>query len=208
MIGEPRFDLEIGVYGTPLPIPNALEENALVLGQGGDARLRKAGAAAVLFGERDELGAVVHGRDNADISPRGQRISIRKTLSAELRHIIRMNRYQALLDLIAARRAELNNMSERAACEAAGLKPDAIRTIRRGNAPKPDTLVKLASALRMPASVLLDAAANIAAPSETASAGLDDNLDQQFRTLLSQMDDSTKLKAIEIMEILLRPDGE
>lgn len=208
MIGEPRLDLEVGVYGTPLPIPNALEENALVLGQGGDARLRKAGAAAVLFGERDELSAVVHGGDSADISPHGQRISIRKTLSAELRHIIRMNRYQALLELIASRRAELNNLSERAACEAAGLKPDAIRTIRRGNAPKPDTLAKLAGALRMPASILLDAAANVSSTQEKPSAEGEDDLDRQFRELLSQMNATTKLKALEIMEILLRPDDE
>lgn len=117
-----------------------------------------------------------------------------------------MNRYQTLLDLIAARRAELNNMSERAACEAAGLKPDAIRTIRRGNAPKPDTLAKLAGALRLPPSILLDAAANVGQKPRGEGDGDDSELDEQFRALLGQMSDATKMKAIEIMEILLRPD--
>lgn len=119
-----------------------------------------------------------------------------------------MNRYQTLLDLIAERRAELNNMSERAACEAAGLKPDAIRTIRRGNAPKPDTLAKLAAALRMPPSVLLDAAANVGQGARGDHGDDDSELDEQFRALLNQMNGTTKIKAIEIMEILLRPDDE
>lgn len=119
-----------------------------------------------------------------------------------------MNRYAVLLELIANRRAELR-MSERAACEASGLKPDAVRTIRRGNAPKPETLAKLAAGLKLPASVLLDAAANVESPPSSGDQSEEESaLDREFARLLSRMDDSTKLKTLEIMEIMLRPDDE
>lgn len=69
-----------------------------------------------------------------------------------------MGNYTDLLNIIDDRLADLK-LSERKACINAGLKVDAIRTIRRGNAPKPDTLARLAKALVMDKSVLLEAAA-------------------------------------------------
>lgn len=211
MIGKPSLDLEVGVHRTPLSGADALEEDALVLSQGGNARLRQARHLAVSFGESEELGAVIHESDIADISPHRQRISIRKTLSAEMRHIIRMEKYATLLSIIAERRLALGDLSERALCEQAGIKPDAVRTIRRGNAPKPDTLVKLAAALRLPPSTLLDAAANVAPPHRENgqdNTSREQDLDQEFIQMLGQMTASEKIKAIEIMTILIRPDSE
>lgn len=80
------------------------------------------------------------------------------------RQNIRMGDFSELLRVIDDRLAELNGLSERKACLNAGLKVDAIRTIRRGNAPKPDTLVKLANALRLDKAILFAAAAAGEAP--------------------------------------------
>lgn len=206
MTGKPTLDLEVGVHRTPLTGANTLEETALVLGKGCDSSLGKASAAPVAFGERKELGTVVHDSRIADIYPHCQRISIRKTESADLRHIIRMEKYETLLTIIAERRSTLG-LSERALCIKAGLKPDAVRTIRRGNAPKPETLAALANTLGVLPSVLSDAAVNV---NENPSLEKQDdvNLDIQFRDLLSKMTGSEKLKALEILEILIRPDGE
>jgi len=55
------------------------------------------------------------------------------------------------------RRLAARGLSERQACLNAGLKVDAIRNIRRGRAPRADTLLALARALACPADYLLDA---------------------------------------------------
>ena len=206
MTGKPTLDLEVGVHRTPLTGANTLEETALVLGKGCDPSLGKAGAAPVAFGERKELGTVIHEARIADIYPHCQRISIRKTESAELRHIIRMDRYATLLTIIAERRNALG-LSERALCIKAGLTVDSVRTIRRGNSPKPETLAALAGVLGVSPSVLSDAAINSAdnAPIEISD---DANLDAQFKDILSKMTNSEKLKALEILEILIRPEIE
>ena len=73
------------------------------------------------------------------------------------RHNFRMA-YDALLARIAERLKALG-ISERKACLNAGLKVDAVRTIRNGYAPKIETLQKLAVALGVPASYLTDVAA-------------------------------------------------
>ena len=66
--------------------------------------------------------------------------------------------YEALLALIDKRRTELD-MSERALCIAAKVGLNTIRHVRsRGHAPKPQALVALASALKMPPDELLLAA--------------------------------------------------
>lgn len=67
------------------------------------------------------------------------------------------DKYAELLLRIEKRRQALNGMSEAKACNKAGLGKDCIRTIRRGNAPRADNLVKLASALECMPSYLLEA---------------------------------------------------
>lgn len=52
---------------------------------------------------------------------------------------------------------QLRGLSERAACRAAGLKPDAIRNIRRGRSPRVETLLALAGIFDCDAADLLAA---------------------------------------------------
>ncbi|HEX2114219.1 MAG TPA: S24 family peptidase [Alphaproteobacteria bacterium] len=66
--------------------------------------------------------------------------------------------YQALLQIIDAR-LKAKGLTERQASLQATKKPDSIRTIRRGNAPKPRTLKALAAVLECDERILFDAAA-------------------------------------------------
>lgn len=209
MSRKPSLGLEIGVDRATLPRANALEEAPLVLNQCGNSGLGQARNAAIALAERNELAAVIHAGNVAEIYPHSQRISIRKTSSAPIRHIIRMDQYKILLGIIATRRAELG-LSERALCIRAGLKVDAVRTIRRNNAPKPDALAKLATALGLPPSVLLEAAANVQVTGSHDDVTLPEasDLDAHFHDLMSRMSNAEKVKAIEIMEILLRSGSE
>jgi len=68
-----------------------------------------------------------------------------------------------LLQRIEAR-LKATGLSERKACLKAGLKVDAIRTIRRGNHPRASTLRALAAVLGVTASYLLDASEDAPAP--------------------------------------------
>src|SRR3954453_4494755 len=65
--------------------------------------------------------------------------------------------YDELLRRIEERRALLG-VSERRLCELAGLPVDRVRTIRRGNAPRAETLVALAKALKIDPAYLIQAA--------------------------------------------------
>jgi transcriptional regulator with XRE-family HTH domain len=67
-------------------------------------------------------------------------------------------RFERLLEIIESRRKARGFKSERALVQAAKLLPDAIRSIRRGHAPKIPTLSALAPVLDVPLQRLLDAA--------------------------------------------------
>lgn len=71
-----------------------------------------------------------------------------------MRYFFRMP-YTKLLTVIDDR-LEALGLSERKACLMAGLKVDAIRTIRRGNAPKVETLSALAPILKLPRQYLFE----------------------------------------------------
>ena len=70
-----------------------------------------------------------------------------------------------LLQRIEAR-LKATGLSERKACLKAGLKVDAIRTIRRGNHPRASTLRALAGVLGVSASYLLDASDDAPMPAQ------------------------------------------
>lgn len=73
-----------------------------------------------------------------------------------------------LLQRIEAR-LKATGLSERKACLKAGLKVDAIRTIRRGNHPRASTLRALAAVLGVSASYLLDASDDAPVPSQNGA---------------------------------------
>lgn len=56
--------------------------------------------------------------------------------------------YEELVRKIEQRRAELG-LSERAVCRLAGLRPDALRAIRKGHAPRIEVIIRLERALKM-----------------------------------------------------------
>jgi phage repressor protein C with HTH and peptisase S24 domain len=66
-------------------------------------------------------------------------------------------------------RLRATGLSERKACLKAGLKVDAIRTIRRGNHPRASTLQALAGVLGVSPSYLLDVAGDTPPPAAAAS---------------------------------------
>lgn len=68
--------------------------------------------------------------------------------------------YELLLSIIDRRRKEVGIPSERKLTIQAEVGIKSIKHIRDGHAPRPDTLAKLAAALKIPASMLLDAAAS------------------------------------------------
>ena len=74
-----------------------------------------------------------------------------------------------LLQRIEAR-LKATGLSERKACLKAGLKVDAIRTIRRGNHPRASTLRALAGVLGVSASYLLDASDDGPVPAQVGAA--------------------------------------
>lgn len=65
--------------------------------------------------------------------------------------------YAELLRRIEARREAVGGISETQVCLRAGLTKDAIRTIRRGNAPRAETLKALAGVLGCPSGYFLEA---------------------------------------------------
>lgn len=90
------------------------------------------------------------------------RKTIRVPFRGEVRTIVRVNGqapdYSELLRRIGARREAMGGISETQACTRAGLTKDCIRTIRRGNAPRAETLRALAKkSLGCPPSYFLDA---------------------------------------------------
>jgi phage repressor protein C with HTH and peptisase S24 domain len=66
-------------------------------------------------------------------------------------------------------RLRTTGLSERKACLKAGLKVDAIRTIRRGNHPRASTLRALAAVLGVSAAYLLDASEDAPAPTQAGA---------------------------------------
>ena len=66
-------------------------------------------------------------------------------------------------------RLRATGLSERKACLKAGLKVDAIRTIRRGNHPRASTLRALAAVLGVTAAYLLDASEDSPAPTQAGT---------------------------------------
>ncbi len=73
-----------------------------------------------------------------------------------------------LLQRIEAR-LKATGLSERKACLKAGLKVDAIRTIRRGNHPRASTLRALAAVLGVSAAYLLDASEDSPVPAQAGA---------------------------------------
>lgn len=66
-------------------------------------------------------------------------------------------------------RLKATGLSERKACLKAGLKVDAIRTIRRGNHPRASTLRALAAVLGVTAAYLLDASEDSPVPAQAGA---------------------------------------
>lgn len=90
-------------------------------------------------------------------------------MERRLRNNHRMSQ-ELLLQRIESR-LKATGLSERKACLKAGLKVDAIRTIRRGNHPRASTLRALAGVLGVSASYLLDASEDGPVPTTAVSGG-------------------------------------
>lgn len=147
---EPPRKLGVGVEPTALAAAQTDEELAIDAGPVRDRRLGSVESGGEVFHQSDQvLGVlVVHG---------AHAIQLSHAIASALRQNHRMA-YEALLALIDKRRAELD-ISERALCLAAKVGLNTIRHVRsRGHAPKPQALVALAGALKIPPDELLLAA--------------------------------------------------
>lgn len=89
--------------------------------------------------------------------------------------------YAELLRRIERRRQARGDISEAKACGLAGLGKDCIRTIRRGNAPRAENLVKLARALECPRSYFLSAI-GIDAGADLTDESVEDEEDAEIAT--------------------------
>lgn len=126
------------------------------MNDGRDPRLRPAGSGGIDAGEGKELLPIIHhGDSNADVFPQCQRNFIRMAKGIPLRQNIRMQTAN-IIHLIDTQLAA-QGLSERKACLNAGLGVDAIRTMRRGHAPRITTLQKLAPVLGVSVETLIAA---------------------------------------------------